>query len=111
MLSDLPPPDDKPMPSALELDRADRASFVLGPIGLGYDRATDRLLIQLEEVGELDEDGEIIDDTDRGHVRLYVTAARRPRSASTPTTWSPPAGRRAGGAATPSTPTVTRARG
>ena len=72
VLSDLPPPDDKPMPSALELIEPIEASFVLGPVGLGYDRASDRLLIQLEEVGEVDEDGEIIDDVDRGHVRLYV---------------------------------------
>ena len=72
VLSDLPPPDDKPMPSALELIEPIEASFVLGPVGLGYDRASDRLLIQLEEVGELDEEGEIIDDVDRGHVRLYV---------------------------------------
>jgi uncharacterized repeat protein (TIGR03847 family) len=72
VLSDLPPADDKPMPSALELIEPLEASFVLGPIGLGYDRTTDRLLIQLEEVGEVDEEGEIIDDTDRGHVRLYV---------------------------------------
>ena len=72
VLSDLPPPDDKPMPSALELIEPIEASFVLGPVGLGYDRASDRLLIQLEEVGELDEEGEIIEDVDRGHVRLYV---------------------------------------
>jgi uncharacterized repeat protein (TIGR03847 family) len=45
--------------------------FVLGPIGLGFDAGNDRLLIQLEEVGEVDEAGEPIDD-DRGHVRLYV---------------------------------------
>jgi len=30
------------------------------------------VLIQLEEVGEVDEDGEFVDD-DRGHVRLYVS--------------------------------------
>jgi uncharacterized repeat protein (TIGR03847 family) len=72
VLSDLPPPDDKPMPGALELFEPIEASFVLGPVGLGYDRASDRLLIQLEEVGEVDEEGELVDDVDRGHVRLYV---------------------------------------
>ena len=72
VLSDLPPPEDRPMPGALELAEPVDASFVLGPIGLGYDRATDKLLIQLEEVGEVDEDGEMVDD-DRGHVRLYVS--------------------------------------
>lgn len=72
VLSDLPPPDDKPMPSALELVDPIEASFVLGPVGLGYDRASDRVLIQLEEVGEIDEEGELVEDVDRGHVRLYV---------------------------------------
>jgi len=46
--------------------------FVLGPIGLGYDRSNDRVLIQLEELGEVDEEGEPVDD-DRGHVRLYLS--------------------------------------
>ena len=73
VLSDLPPPDDRPMPGALELTVPVDESFVLGPIGLGYDRATDKVLIQLEEVGEVDEDGELVEDDDRGHVRLYVS--------------------------------------
>jgi uncharacterized repeat protein (TIGR03847 family) len=72
VLSDLPPPQDKPMPSALELVEPIEASFVLGPVGLGYDRSMDRVLIQLEEVGEVDEEGELIPDDNRGHVRLYV---------------------------------------
>jgi uncharacterized repeat protein (TIGR03847 family) len=72
VLSDLPPPQDKPMPSALELVEPIEASFVLGPVGLGYDRSMDRVLIQLEEVGEVDEEGELIPDENRGHVRLYV---------------------------------------
>ena len=73
VLSDLPPPDDRPMPGALELAEPVDASFVLGPIGLGYDRATDKVLIQLEEMGDVDEDGEPVEDDDRGHVRLYVS--------------------------------------
>jgi uncharacterized repeat protein (TIGR03847 family) len=72
VLSDLPPADDRPMPGALELAGPLDAAFVLGPIGLGYDPSADRLLIQLEEVGEVDDDGNIVDDDDRGHVRLYV---------------------------------------
>ena len=100
------------MPSALELIEPIEASFVLGPIGLGYDRATDRLLVQLEEVGALDEEGELDRATSTAATSGCTSpAARRRRSASTPTTWSPPAGRRAGGAATRSTPTATSARG
>lgn len=73
VLSDLPPADDRPMPAALELREPVDASFTLGPIGLGYDPAADRVLIQLEEVGEVDENGEEIDSDDRGHVRLLLS--------------------------------------
>jgi len=45
---------------------------VLGPIGLGYDRATDRVLIQLDEIGEVDDDGELLDDN-LGHLRVYLS--------------------------------------
>ena len=73
VLSDLPPPEDRPLP--VDLHDPGEQSFVLGPIGLGYDRSNDRLLVQLEEVvtttGEEDEDE--APDADRGHVRLYVT--------------------------------------
>jgi uncharacterized repeat protein (TIGR03847 family) len=72
VLADLPPAEDRPMPGALELRDPLEPVFVLGPIGLGYDRSNDRVLVQLEEVGELDEDGELVDD-DRGHVRLYLS--------------------------------------
>jgi uncharacterized repeat protein (TIGR03847 family) len=72
VLADLPPAEDRPMPGALELRDPLDPVFVLGPIGLGYDRSNDRVLVQLEEVGEVDEDGELVDD-DRGHVRLYLS--------------------------------------
>jgi uncharacterized repeat protein (TIGR03847 family) len=87
VLSDLPPPDDRPMATNLELADPAESLFVLGPIGLGYDRGNDRLVVQLEEMipsDVLDDDDESddevdLDDTDddetptRGHVRLYVS--------------------------------------
>jgi uncharacterized repeat protein (TIGR03847 family) len=73
VLSDLPPADDRPMPGALELREPVDSSFTLGPIGLGYDPGADRVLIQLEEVGEVDERGEEIESDDRGHVRLLLS--------------------------------------
>ena len=73
VLADLPPAEDRPMSGALELREPLDTVFVLGPIGLGYDRANDRVLIQLEEVGEVDEEGELVDNDDRGHVRLYLS--------------------------------------
>ena len=89
------------------------AAFVLGPVGLGYDRTTDRVLVQLEEVLELDENGDPIEDEDdrsRPPARVphprpgrcVLRAHRRHRRR--------PVGRRAAGARSPSTPTVTYAR-
>jgi uncharacterized repeat protein (TIGR03847 family) len=84
VLSDLPPPEDRPLP--VDLHDPGEQSFVLGPIGLGYDRSNDRLLVQLEElVASDDEDDDDDDDdevnaaedvSDRGHIRLYVTRSQ-----------------------------------
>lgn len=79
VLSDLPPPEDRPLP--FELRDPGEQSFVLGPIGLGYDRGNDRLLVQLEELvpstGEDDDEVAVVsEDPDRGHVRLYVTRSQ-----------------------------------
>lgn len=87
VLSDLPPPDERPMPGALELAAPVDQAFVLGPIGLGYDRGNDRVLVQLEEL--IPSDVEDSDDEaatepepaaepelERGHVRLYVTRSQ-----------------------------------
>ncbi|MFT4659417.1 MAG: putative repeat protein (TIGR03847 family) [Candidatus Aldehydirespiratoraceae bacterium] len=74
VLADLPPAEDRPIPGAMELTQPLDPVFVLGPIGLGYDRSNDRVLLQLEEVGEVDENGEMVEDGDvRGHVRVYLT--------------------------------------
>lgn len=72
VLNDLPPPEDRPLPAALEVAEPGDEVFVLGPIGLGYDRSSDRLIVQLEEIGVVDEEGEPVEGHD-GHVRLYVT--------------------------------------
>jgi uncharacterized repeat protein (TIGR03847 family) len=49
-------------------------------VGLGYDRASDMLLVQLDEVGEFDESGEPIDEdddeSDRGHLRVFITRSQ-----------------------------------
>ncbi len=76
VLADLPPAEEKPIPGAMELTEPIEPVFVLGPIGLGYDQSNDRVLLQLEEVGEVDEYGEAVDDEDRGHVRIYITRAQ-----------------------------------
>lgn len=82
VLNDLPPAEDRPLASALELTEPVDQAFVLGPIGLGYDRSSDRLIVQLEELSLADDDldddlGDDLGDDDSsdsdGHIRLYVT--------------------------------------
>ena len=85
VLSDLPPPEVPPPPTAPAGDEVavpDDHEFVLGPVGLGYDRGNDRLLVQLEEMldsdlaSDDDEDelpGVAREPLDRGHIRFYVT--------------------------------------
>ena len=75
VLTDLPPAEDRPLVGALELVEPIEEAFVLGPIGLGYDRSSDRLVVQLEEIAEVDDDGEVIEGHD-GHIRLYVTRSQ-----------------------------------
>jgi len=87
VLNDLPPAEDRPLDNTLHLRQPVDQAFVLGPIGLGYDRSSDRLVVQLEEIGS---DVEVEDADDEtlaaieaarealgasgdGRVRLYVT--------------------------------------
>jgi uncharacterized repeat protein (TIGR03847 family) len=78
VLDDLPAPSDKPMPAAMELTAPVEAAFVLGPVGLGYDRTNDRVLVQLEEIVPTDENGDPEPDAvaDRGHLRVFLTRSQ-----------------------------------
>ena len=77
VLNDLPAPTDKPIAAAMELAAPVDAAFVLGPVGLGYDRSNDMVLVQLEEVVATDEEGEPLEaDPDRGHVRVFLTRSQ-----------------------------------
>jgi uncharacterized repeat protein (TIGR03847 family) len=74
VMRDLPTPAEKLPSAGLEMRSPIDAVFVLGPIGLGYDKENDRLLVQLEEMVAIDEDGEPDADAieDRGHIRLFL---------------------------------------
>ncbi|MBI4882785.1 MAG: DUF3090 domain-containing protein [Actinobacteria bacterium] len=88
VLVDLPDSGIKPSADALELAAPTDPAFVLGPVGLGYDRDNDRLLVQLEELVvtdiDLDDDSENAGpielrdaaDVDRGHVRLFLSRSQ-----------------------------------
>lgn len=73
VLSDLPLPEaavgDAGITEPVE------AAFVLGPVGLGYDRDHDRILIQLDEI-ILTEDESDADALDRGHLRVFISRAQ-----------------------------------
>ncbi len=75
VLHDLPPADDRPMPGALELAAPLDVAFVLGAIGLGYDRVTELVVLQLDEVVQVDEEGEPIPESleDRSRLRVFLT--------------------------------------
>jgi uncharacterized repeat protein (TIGR03847 family) len=78
VLSDLPDVVDAPMPATMELAQPAEAVFVLGPIGLGYDQANDRVLVQLEEIVPVDEEGEPEAEAleERGHVRVFLSRSQ-----------------------------------
>ena len=38
VLADLPPPEDRPIPGAMEMAAPEHVVFTLGPIGLGFGR-------------------------------------------------------------------------
>ena len=77
VLNDLPAPTERPIAAAMELAEPVAAAFVLGPVGLGYDRSNDMVLVQLEEVIAVDEEGEPLEaEPDRGHVRVFLTRSQ-----------------------------------
>jgi uncharacterized repeat protein (TIGR03847 family) len=63
------------MPAAMELSPPVEPAFVLGAIGLGYERTTDRVLVQLDEFIPVDDDGEPELEAleDRSRVRVFLT--------------------------------------
>lgn len=74
VLEDLPEAQAPAFPGTLEppFDTA----FVLGEIGLGYEREGSRVLVQLEEAEEVDSDGEPVVDAPRGHLRVFLSPAQ-----------------------------------
>jgi uncharacterized repeat protein (TIGR03847 family) len=88
LLNDLPPAADRPVNGAMQMTPPDDVAFVLGPIGLAYERDRDRFLVQLEEVvvrdDDDDEDADDVDataedddeDDDRRRVRLFLSPSQ-----------------------------------
>lgn len=77
MLEDLPSPTDRPISQSVELIfPVEPVDFVVGSVGLGYDRDTDRFVVMLEEFVPVDPDtGEPDPElaADAGRVRFHIT--------------------------------------
>jgi uncharacterized repeat protein (TIGR03847 family) len=75
LLEDLPAPEGRPLPQALELAMPTDIDFVVGPIGLAYDRDVDRIVLMFEEIVETDEDGEPLPNSieHQGRLRFRIT--------------------------------------
>ncbi len=74
VLQDLPPAEDRPVPAAMTLVPPGSPAFVLGGIALGYDQRADRLVLELTELGDQDEDDDLEDaDDDLGRLRISIT--------------------------------------
>jgi len=77
LLEDLPSPSDRPIGPSLELVQpVEPFAFVIGSIGLAYDRELDRFVLLLEEFVQPDPDtGEPDPDAaaDAGRLRFHIT--------------------------------------
>lgn len=77
MLSDLPEPTGRPDTQSAMLRGNVDPDFVLGTIGLGIDRASQRMVVQLEEVATVDIDPEEFDQLDVDNTEEVLEFIRR----------------------------------
>jgi uncharacterized repeat protein (TIGR03847 family) len=73
MLVDLPTPSPDEIPGVLELVEPVVGEWVVGQFVVGFYEGRDRLLLRVDEVGELDEEGELLPDPDAGMARFVLT--------------------------------------
>jgi uncharacterized repeat protein (TIGR03847 family) len=73
LLVDLPTPSPEEIPGEMDLVEPVVAEWVVGQLGVVYDGDRDRLLLRAHEVGELDEEGELVPEPDAGVASFSVT--------------------------------------
>jgi uncharacterized repeat protein (TIGR03847 family) len=73
LMTDLPAPDPAEIPTDLELVEPVDAEWTVGQIGIAYDETRDRLFVQLEEMGDVDTEGEVVAKEDAGTARFTLT--------------------------------------
>lgn len=74
VLNDLPAPDPASIDAGITAPL--NPAFVLGPVGLGYNREHDRLMLQFDEIVVEDEASSEADALDRGHLRVFISRAQ-----------------------------------
>lgn len=72
VLADLPSIDSGTAPVDLDLHPPLEPEWVAGTLSVAYDDVADRIVILVEEIGELDDDDEPVDD-DRSSLRVRLT--------------------------------------
>lgn len=77
LLSDLPPPSSVPSDDLMSLRSPVEQDFVLGTVGLGLDRSSGKVVIQLDEMQIVDDEDDFIampdDDDGVGRMRVFLT--------------------------------------
>ena len=76
VITQQPPPIDRPLGVAMELADVSDVAFDLGGISLGYDRDLGRVIVQFDEIVPVDEEGEELPDFDAGKVRVAITVGQ-----------------------------------
>lgn len=79
LLSDLPPPQPAETVKDMDLRSPVEQDFVLGTVGLGLDRSSGKVVVQLDEIQLLDEDDDFLDvpaDDEVGRMRVFLTPAQ-----------------------------------
>jgi uncharacterized repeat protein (TIGR03847 family) len=77
LLSDLPTPTATPSQQDMTLRSPVEQDFVLGTVGLGLDRSSGKVVIQLDELQLVDEENEFLEipeDDEIGRMRVFLTA-------------------------------------
>ena len=84
LITQQPPPIDRPLGVAMELADVSDVAFDLGGISLGYDRDLGRVIVQFDEIVPVDEEGEEEEYT-RGSTRELTEDLRDELSSLKPT--------------------------
>jgi len=73
LLADAPDAVDRPIDDAMQLSSPMDIEFVVGTVGIAYDSRNDRIVVQIEELTQTNDDDEPMMDNDPGRVRVHMS--------------------------------------